>query len=106
MTEKIKQALEKIEVQRQSEIEKIKQLENRKKALSQKLKTEEAKAKKADETRLKILLGSWLKKLIKDNRESQNHRRAELINYLNFEKNDNARVRNIKIINDFFDDLR
>ena len=48
MTEKIKQALEKIEVQRQSEIEKIKQLENRKKALSQKLKTEEAKAKKAD----------------------------------------------------------
>lgn len=64
-SQKIKEQIEKIEQQKKIELEKIEQLKRQQIAAKQKLRAVESAEKRKDDTKLKILMGAYLEKILK-----------------------------------------
>ena len=102
---KLQEKIEKIEQQKKAELEKIEQLKRRQLAAKQRLLTFQSAEKRKLDTRLKILMGSYLMMLLKaDIRLIQAHK-SKILSFFAAEKSERARVNNLGIINNFFNDL-
>jgi len=73
---------EQIEKRIEAQLEKLKQLKSQKQAIEARERTKQKEQERKDDTRRKILLGSYLLKKMKDNEANKEKILAELNEYL------------------------
>jgi len=77
---------EQIEKRIEAQLEKLKQLKAQKQAIEARERTKQKEQERKDDTRRKILLGSYLLKKMKDNEANKEKILAELNEYLTEER--------------------
>ena len=94
----------KLEQNIQIKKKRLEQIEHQKQALEDRLKS----VRRTDETRLKILMGSYLIKLLKQKSHDVSfleHQEALLIEYIQLNKNPKVAEKNVQLISEFFEKM-
>lgn len=102
---KLQEKIEKIEQQKKAELEKIEQLKRQQLAAKQKLRTVQSAEKRKEDTKLRILMGSYLMNLLKADPRVAQGQKSKIRAFCAAERNENARAKNLQIIDSFFNDL-
>lgn len=104
-SQKIKEQIEKIEQQKKIELEKIEQLKRQQIAAKQKLRAVESTEKRKDDTKLKILMGAYLEKILKESPQTVQFHKTKFKAFCAAEKSEKARTKNLELADKFFNDL-
>lgn len=99
---KLKEKIEKIEQLKQAEFEKIEQLKRQQQAVKQRVRNIQSTEQRKADIKLKILLGCYLIKSMKNNPSLAQQHRSRITEYFASEKNERIRAKNIEMLDDLF----
>lgn len=100
---KLKEKIEKLEQLKKAEFEKLEQLKRQQQAVKQQLRNVQSTEQRKADIKLRILMGSYLIKLMKNDPNIAQQHRLRITEYFALEKNEPARAKNLEILKGLFD---
>lgn len=101
-TNKLKQKIEKIELQKKAEYERLEQFKRQQQAAKQQLRNVQSTEQRKADIKLRVLMGSYLIKLLRNDPQIAQQYKSKLIEYFALEKNERARAKNLELLESLF----